>query len=123
VPFGAGVVVVRVILGALIICHGLITVLIWGAPPSEGAPFNPSHSWALGDRRAAAVVLAAAAGIGFVLVGVGVLGRAGWWPGWAIAAGALAVILMILYFNAWLVVGLAISAAVLVAGVEAASRG
>jgi hypothetical protein len=65
---------IRILLGLFVIVHGLITFGIWAAPVTEQAPFNPSHSWLLGDTRTLAVVLAVVAAIAFVVTGGG--GRA-----------------------------------------------
>jgi hypothetical protein len=88
---------------------------VWAVPSTEDAPFDASHSWAFGDARGAGVALALIAGVGFVVAGIGVLGHFAWWVEPALVAGAADLLLMTLYFNAWLVAGLAISAAVFVA--------
>jgi hypothetical protein len=111
--------VLRVLVGLLIIAHGLITFAIWTAPATEKAPFNPGHSWLLGDTRTLAIVLAVVAAIAFVATGGGFLAEQVWWAGAAVAAGAVAVMLMALYFSPWLVAGIAISAAILYAGIQA----
>ena len=49
----------------------------------------------------------------------GVLGHFGWWPGSAVIAGLAGALLMVLWFNAWLTVGLTISVTVLIAGIRA----
>lgn len=106
----------RLLLGTVLIGHGLVTLAVWSTPQSADAPFDPSHSWLLGDAHGLAVVAALLAGVGFVLTGVGFLRRRGWWPRAALASGLLGVSLMIVYFNAWIAAGLAISAAVAYAG-------
>jgi hypothetical protein len=99
---------IRVLLGLFVIAHGLITFGIWAAPVTEQAPFNPNHSWLLGDARTLVVV-----------TGGGFLTEQDWWATGAVAAGAVAVLLMALYFNAWLSAGILISAAILYAGAQA----
>jgi divalent metal cation (Fe/Co/Zn/Cd) transporter len=47
------------------------------------------------------------------------LAQQDWWAAAAVAAGAVAVLLMGLYFNPWLLAGILISAAILYAGVHA----
>jgi hypothetical protein len=109
----------RVLMGLFVIAHGLVTFAIWTAPVTETAPFNPSHSWVLGDIRTLAIILAAVTAIGFVATGGGYLAQQDWWAGAAVASGAVAVILMALFFNPWLLAGVAISAGILYAGIQA----
>jgi hypothetical protein len=111
--------VLRVLLGLSVVAHGLVTFGIWAAPVTEQAPFNPSHSWLLGDRRTLAVALAVVVAIALVITGGGFLAHQGWWAPAAVTAGSLAVLLMALYFNPWLSAGILISAAILYAGVQA----
>lgn len=106
------------IFGALVIAHGLITTAIWALPAGKDAPFDASHSWLLGDVRAVSVALGIFVGLAFVATGVGVLGHFGWWPGSAVLAGLAGAVLMVLWFNVWLTVGLAISVTVLMAGIR-----
>jgi len=109
----------RVLLGLFIVAHGLVTFGMWAAPVTDKAPFNPSHSWLLGDTRTLAVALAVLAAIAFVVTGGGFLTQQDWWAAAAIAAGAVAVLLMALYFNPWLSAGILISAVILYAGAQA----
>jgi hypothetical protein len=110
---------IRVFLGAFIVAHGLLTVFIWVSPVKADAPFRAIHSWLLGDARPVAVVLALVAAAGFVLAGIGVIGQHAWWAFTGIGAGTAALLLMALYFNPWLLAGIAISAGILYAGVHA----
>jgi hypothetical protein len=109
----------RVLLGLFVVAHGLVTFGIWAAPVTDKAPFNPSRSWLLGDTRTLAVALAVVAAIAFVVSGSGFLAQQDWWAVAAVAAGAVAVVLMALYFNPWLSAGILISAAILYAGAQA----
>lgn len=59
------------------------------------------------------------AAVGFVLAGIGFLAHQSWWGVFGIAGGILALGLMLLYFNPWLLAGIAISAGILYAGVQA----
>ena len=113
----------RVLLGLFGVVHGLVTFGIWAAPAIETAPFNPNHSWLLGDTRTLAIALAVLAAIAFVVTGDGFLAQQDWWALAAVAAGAVAVLLMALYFNPWLSAGILISAAILYAGVQALQQG
>jgi hypothetical protein len=109
----------RVLVGLVVVAHGLVTFGTWTAPVTEKAPFNPSHSWLLGDARTLAVALAVVAAAAFVAAGGGFLAQQDWWAAAAVAAGAVAVALMALYFNPWLSAGILISAAILYTGIQA----
>jgi hypothetical protein len=108
----------RWVAGAFIVAHGLVTAGIWSVPAKDDAPFQATHSWLLGDVKWLATAVAIAAALGFVLAGVGFVGHQTWWAGFGIAAGALAVLLMVVYFSPWLIVGIAISVAIVVAGMQ-----
>jgi hypothetical protein len=110
---------IRALLGAFIVAHGLLTAFIWVGPASADAPFRATHSWLVGDARPVAVVIALVAAAGFVLAGVGFIGEQAWWASTGIGAGAVALLLMGLFFNPWLLAGIAISAGILFAGIQA----
>jgi hypothetical protein len=109
----------RVLLGAFIVAHGLLTAFIWLSPAKADAPFRATHSWLLGEARPLAVVIALVAAAGFVLAGVGVIADQAWWAVTGIGAGAVALLLMTLFFNPWLLAGITISAGILYAGFQA----
>jgi hypothetical protein len=109
----------RVLLGAFIVAHGLLTAFIWISPAKADAPFRATYSWLLGEARPLAVVVALVAAAGFVLAGVGVITDQAWWAVTGIGAGAVALLLMTLFFNPWLLAGIAISAGVLFGGFQA----
>jgi hypothetical protein len=109
----------RVLLGAFIVAHGLFTAFIWISPARADAPFRATHFWLLGEARPLAVVVALVAAAGFVLAGVGVIADQAWWAVTGIGAGAVALLLMTLFFNPWLLAGIAISAGILYAGFQA----
>ena len=69
----------RVLLGAFIVAHGLLTAFIWISHPKADAPFRATHSWLVGEARPLAVVVALVAAAGFVLAGVGVIADQAWW--------------------------------------------
>ena len=100
---------VRVLVGGFVVAHGLVTAAIWMSPAKEGEPFRATQSWALGDVRSLAVALALVAALGFVIAGIGLLAHQTWWG----------VFGMGLYFNPWLLAGIAISGGVLYAGIQA----
>jgi hypothetical protein len=110
---------IRVLLGTFIVAHGLLTALIWVMPANAEAPFHATHSWLVGDARPLAVVIALVAAAGFVLAGIGFISQQAWWAFTGIGAGVVALLLMALYFNPWLLAGIAISAGILYAGIQA----
>jgi hypothetical protein len=61
---------IRVLVGAFIVAHGLLTAFMWLSPAKADAPFRATHSWLLGEARPLAVVIALVAAAGFVLAGV-----------------------------------------------------
>jgi hypothetical protein len=111
--------VIRVLLGTFIVAHGLVTASIWVSPASAKAPFRASHSWLVGDARPVGVVIALVAAAGFVLAGIGFITHQAWWAVTGIGAGAVALLLVTLFFNPWLLAGMAISAGILYAGIQA----
>jgi hypothetical protein len=110
---------VRFLLGGFVVAHGLVTGVLWVIPQKADEPFRATHSWLLGDARSLAIAISLVAAVGFVFAGVGFLAHQGWWGVFGIGAGALALGLMLLYFNPWLLAGIAISAGILYAGVQA----
>jgi hypothetical protein len=110
---------IRVLLGAFIVAHGLLTALIWLTPPKPDAPFRATHSWLVGDARPLAIGIALLAAAGFVLAGAGFLTEQAWWGVIGVGAGGVALLLMTLFFNPWLLAGIAISAGILYAGFQA----
>jgi len=110
---------IRFLLGGFVVAHGLVTAAIWVTPAKGGEPFRATHFLAPRDARSVAVALAILAAAGFVLAGYGYLAQQSWWEVFAIGAGAVALVLMALYFNPWLLAGIAISGGVLYAGVQA----
>jgi predicted exporter len=110
---------IRVLLGTFIVAHGLLTAFIWVTPAKADAPFRATHSWLVGEARPLAVIIALVAAAAFVLAGVGFIGQQAWWAVTGIGAGAVALVLMGLFFNPWLLAGIAISAGILYAGTQA----
>jgi len=110
---------IRVLLGAFIVAHGLLTAMIWASPAKADTPFRATYSWLLGDARLLAIVVALVAAVGFVLAGAGFIADQAWWAFTGIGAGAVALLLMTLFFNPWLLAGITISAGILYAGFQA----
>jgi hypothetical protein len=103
---------------AFLIAHGGIHAAIWATPRPKDrpAPFDPSHSWLLGNQRVLALVLALVAAAFMVAAGVGLWAHAEWWRPVAVAGLAISFGLMILYFNPWFLFIQAVNAG-LIAGI------
>jgi hypothetical protein len=110
---------IRFLLGAFMVTHGLVTASIWLSPAKADAPFRATHSWLVGDARPVAVVIALVVAAGFALAGIGFITHQAWWAVTGIGASAAALLLMILFFNPWLLAGITISAGILYAGIQA----
>ena len=111
---------IRILLGAFIVAHGLLTAFIWVSSPNADAPFRAGRSWLVGEARSLAVVAALVAAAGFVLAGVGFIADQAWWAVIGVGAGAVALVLMTLFFNPWLLAALEnVALGLLYAGVQA----
>jgi len=101
---------------AFLIVHGGIHVAIWATPKPKDPPppFEPSHSWVLGDRRGVALVLALAAAAALVAAGIGLWASAEWWRPVAVAGLAVSFGLMVLFFTRWFLLIQAVNAALIV---------
>ena len=112
-------IVVRIILGVLLIAHGLVH-LLWFAPNDDSRwPFRLDRSWLMseGTRKPVAVALVALIVAGFSLLGFAVWGAPGLvsiWPGLAIAAAAVSLAALVLYWDRQLVLGAVIDVAIIV---------
>lgn len=101
----------RVAFGALLIVHGLITILIWAPRPTPRAPMNTSHSWLFGEARVGSLVLAILAGLLIAASGTGLLAHQDWWASIGLAGGVLSLALFGLFFTPWWLLAIAISSA------------
>lgn len=98
----------RSIFLAFLVAHGLVHLGVWAMPkPAEGKepPFDPAHSWLLGDARTLAISLAVASAVLFVIAALGLFGHADWWRSMAVIASGVSLALMTLFFHPWLLVG------------------
>lgn len=103
---------------AFLIVHGLVHLAVWLAPAIEDAPFQADRSWLLGSgdtSHRASVALAVSAAAVFVASGIALLVGATVWAPLAAAAAAIGLVVALLYFNPWLIVDVAINAALLYA--------
>jgi hypothetical protein len=86
-----------------LIAHGLVHLGVWLPAPKEDAPFDPGHSWLLGDARSQARTLAWAACLVLTASGILVLAGAGLGAGLAVTGAAISLALVVLMFHVWLV--------------------
>ena len=112
-------VLVRIVLGGLVVAHGLIH-LMWFAPNDDPAwPFRFDRSWLLSEqtRRPVAVALVALVVAGFALLGLavwGVPGLASIWPALAIGSAAASLAALVVFWDRQLLLGVAIDVALIV---------
>ncbi len=104
------------VFGIAVIAHGIITGIIWGVPLPADAPFDAANSWLLGASRPVAATVGLIVAAAFIAAGIATLSGASWWPWLAVIAGALGAVFMVVYFDKWLIAGVAISAAIAIAG-------
>jgi len=98
------------IIGLLIIAHAVITGVVWTAPLLPDAPFNPGHSWLLGDSRPIAAATSLILALALAATGIGLLLNQPWWAPLGLATGAAAATSILVYFNLWLSLAIAINA-------------
>ena len=112
-------VLVRIVLGLLLVAHGLVH-LLWFAPSDDPAwPFRLDRSWLLppATRTPVAVGLIALVVAAFALLGLavwGVPGLTSMWPGLAIGAAVASLVVLVLFWDRRLLWGVAIDVALIV---------
>jgi hypothetical protein len=112
-------VVIRVVVGLVLLAHGLVHLLYF-VPEADkpGYPFTLRSSWFVPEaaRRPVAWVLAGGTVVAFALLALavwGVPGLAAGWPVLAVLAGALSLGLLVAFWNVRLLAGVAISVVVI----------
>ncbi len=113
------VIVVRVVVGVLLVAHGLVHLLYLAPDVPE---FSIGRSWLLPEpaRRPVARVLIAATVAGFALVALavwGVPGLSAAWPALTIVACLLSMALLAAFWDTVLVIGIGIDVALLAVAV------
>jgi hypothetical protein len=112
-------VLVRIVLGVLLVAHGLVH-LLWLASSDDPAwPFRLDRSWLVSEaaRKPVAVVLIALIVAGFALLGLAVWGVPGLtsiWPVLAIGAAVASLAALVLFWDRQLLLGVAIDVALIV---------
>lgn len=108
-------VLVRAVVGVLMIAHGLVHLLYLSADTPE---FSFQGSWLVPDSsgRSLGMALMWATVAAFALVGLAVWGVPGLstaWPALTMVASAFSLVLLILFWNTRLVLGVAIDLALI----------
>lgn len=104
---------VRIVAGLLLLAHGFVHMLYLAPDVKE---FSIDRSWLLPDpaRRPVAMALMLATVVAFALVALavwGIPGLAGAWPILIIMACLLSAVLLVMYWNSALAIGIAIDLA------------
>jgi hypothetical protein len=119
-------------LGIFLIAHGLVHAILGAAPDPNATNASPftffteaERSWLLSQSgldnaaiRWIGTVLVVFSTLGFVLAGMGLLGVPGLsmiWRTVAIVTACVSLLLLILFWHTWLVIGILIDVVVLVA--------
>jgi hypothetical protein len=112
------------VFGLFLVAHGYLTLATYVAP-SPDAPFEATRSWLFeplgipeGVQSALSVILAGMEAVAFTVAALGVVGvprLVGIWRWSTVAGAAVSLLLMGLYFDPFLSVGVAISLGLLVA--------
>lgn len=119
----------RIVIGLMLLIHGLIHVAIYGsslstapAVPGQGA-FRLAHSWILSPLglqgtglKIIGTPLWIVAGLGFVTAGLAVFHvlPSAWWQGLAVAAAVASLLLIGFFWHPWLIAAIVADVAVLV---------
>lgn len=104
-------VVLRILVGALLVVHGIAHVEItsvWGSRDS-------STSWLFGDADTLGTVLSTVALGGFVLSGLAVFIGLGVWRPLAVVAACFSLVTIALFWDRKLILGVAVNVAIVVA--------
>jgi hypothetical protein len=111
-------VLVRIAAGVFLLAHGLVHLLYLADVPE----FSLDRSWLVpgAARRPLALGLMAATIAAFVILALAVWGLpslSGAWPGFIAVACLLSMVLLILFWNTWLIFGFAIDIGLLAVAV------
>ena len=100
---------------AFLVAHGLVHVAIW-APTHDPAkvPFDPAHSWLIGDRRGLARFLAFLAAAMLITAGIALWAEGEWWRPMAVAGLGVSTFTLLVYFNVWYLFILAVNIGLIV---------
>jgi hypothetical protein len=95
----------RFLFVAFLVAHGLVHLAMWvlvpKPHPGKEAPFDPSHSWLLGNQKALASTVAFAVAAILIVAGIGLWAHADWWRVVAAVGLGISFALMVVYFTPW----------------------
>ena len=118
----------RWVLGGFLLAHGLIhTLFVVPAPATTAGgaewPFDLTQSWLVTSVgldvnlvRVIGIALIGVVVVGLLLAALGTVGilvPSGWWPALVVGSAAASAVLLVLFLNPQLVLGLAIDAVLL----------
>jgi hypothetical protein len=108
-------VVIRIVVGVLLLAHGLVHLLYLARDVPE---FSLASSWLVPEsaRRPVALVLIVTTVAAFLLVALAIWGVPGLsriWPALTIAAASFSLVLLVAYWNKMLILGVAIDLALI----------
>jgi hypothetical protein len=120
---------VNTIVAIFLILHGLVHAILAMVPnpkePGSGFATFFSQSWLLSGLglpqsagRSIAILLAAIATIGFIAAGLALLNILvpfDWWRSLAIASAVVSLLLLVVFWNTYLIVGILIDVTILIA--------
>lgn len=114
-------VLVRIVLGVLLVAHGLVHLMWFGPNDDPAWPFRLDRSWVTSEaiRKPVAIGLVGLVVTGFALLGLaawGVPGLASMWPALAIGAAFPSLATLVLFWDRHLLWGVAIDALLIVVG-------
>ncbi|HEX5333214.1 MAG TPA: hypothetical protein VFW79_11280 [Cellulomonas sp.] len=116
-------VVLRIVVGLLLLAHGLVHLLYFVTSPDDPKfPFTITSSWLVPEpaRRPVATVLVAVTIVAFALLGLtvwGVPGLLAIWPLLAVVGSVASLAVLIAFWDAQLLLGVAIDVAAIVIAV------
>ena len=98
---------------AFLVAHGLVHGIMFALPYDEKAkedlPFNPAHSWLIGDAQSLGLGFGLLVAFVFLVAALAHTLHTSWQEEAAILAAALSLVLLVLFFSIWWTAGLAIS--------------
>lgn len=122
----------KITLAIFLIAHGLVHTILAVAPNPNDPDAKPGSFFTAVDRswllpqlglsattiRWTGIILVALSTVGFVLAGLGILGVPGVteiWRSLAVVSACVSLLLLILFWHKWLIIGVLIDCSILIA--------